>query len=69
VTPVPVAAENAVAIAVIALVFIVGGYVLLAWLWYVLVRKPSREERAAQHGARDPQDHGPDDDRDGEAQE
>jgi hypothetical protein len=47
----------------------VGGYVLLAWLWYVLVRKPSRAERAARHRARDRQDHAPDDDRDGEAQE
>jgi len=70
--PSPVAAENTVGIAVISLVFIVGGYLLLAALWYLMVYRPSRRDRMerqtsardtppdAMTGAHTPGDDGPD---------
>lgn len=40
-----VVADSTVGIAVISLVFIVGGYLLVGVLWYLMVRRPSRDER------------------------
>jgi hypothetical protein len=42
------ASEHTVAIAIISLVVIVGGYLLLAGLFYVMVYRPRRDERRAQ---------------------
>lgn len=42
-----VGAANTVGVAVISLVFMVGGYLLLAVLWYLMVYRPSRRERLA----------------------
>lgn len=42
-----VATGAVVMVALISLVFIVGGYALLAALWYLMVYRPSRRDRAA----------------------
>lgn len=35
-----------VAVALISLVFLLGGYLLVAGLWYVMVYRPSRRDRS-----------------------
>ena len=39
---------NTTGIALISLAFIVGGYVLVTALWYLMVYRPSRRERRSQ---------------------
>ena len=39
---------NTTGLALISLAFIVGGYVLIAGLWYFMVYRPSRRERRPQ---------------------
>ena len=42
-----VAVENTVGIAVVSMVILGGGYLLVGALWYLMVYRPSREERRA----------------------
>ena len=42
-----VAVENTVGIAVISMVILGGGYLFVGALWYLMVYRPSREERRA----------------------
>ena len=49
-----VAAENTTGIAIIALVFIIGGYLLLMALWYLMVYRPGRQAAAAERDDPDP---------------
>lgn len=41
-----IAAANQLGIVIVAAVFLVGGYVLVAGGWYLMVLRPSRRERA-----------------------
>ena len=41
------AAQSTTGIALISLVFIVGGYLFIGGLWYVMVKRPGSEERRA----------------------
>ncbi|MEP6954365.1 MAG: hypothetical protein ABI950_09925 [Solirubrobacteraceae bacterium] len=41
------AVENTVGIAVISMVILGGGYLFVGALWYLMVYRPSREERRA----------------------
>ncbi|MGI8623839.1 MAG: hypothetical protein ACR2NB_10250 [Solirubrobacteraceae bacterium] len=51
-------ADNTTGIAVISLTIIVGGYLLVASLWYLMVYRPSRQRRAReqQQGKGSPHD-------------
>ena len=40
-----VAAENTVGIAIVSMAILAGGYVIVVGLWYLMVYRPSREER------------------------
>ena len=40
-----VAAENTVGIAILSAVILAGGYAVVVGLWYLMVYRPSREER------------------------
>jgi hypothetical protein len=42
-----VAAENTVGIAILSLVILAGGYAVVVGLWYLMVYRPSRDERRA----------------------
>lgn len=41
-----VVAGSSLAIALISLVFLLGGYLLVAGLWYVMVYRPSRRDQS-----------------------
>lgn len=52
-----VAAENTVGIAILSAVILAGGYAVVVGLWYLMVYRPSRDERrAADEPRREPTD-------------
>ncbi len=46
------AAQNTVGIAILSAVILAGGYAVVVGLWYLMVYRPSRDERRAAEARR-----------------